>query len=221
MKNRRITAFALSLCFFMFALQTFAMNTETESNASTPEGRREWVMSTFLESIESRWRYHNVPSADGRLLYDLLRETKRKRALEFGSANGYSAIWIGLALEENNGRLDTVEIDKEMAKLCQQNTERAGLMSVVNCINGDALQISNSLDGNYDFFFIDLGIMEMLPFLKSIESKLAGDAIIALHNIDFERSCRSILEYAEKNGWVIEKRYPGEGGGYGFFLITK
>ena len=221
MQTKRVMSFILSLCFCLVSGSLFAQNVQAESDASTAEERRAWVMTTFLESIASRWRYHNVPSADGRLLYDLMRETNRKRALEFGSANGYSAIWIGLGLEQNNGKLDTVEIDEGRAELCRQNTERAGLKSVVNCINGDALKISQSLDGNYDFLFIDLGVMEVLPFLKNVESKLTADAVIALHNIGFESSYQSILEYAKGNGWAVEQRYPGRGGGYGFFLISK
>lgn len=199
-----------------------AADAQQPPGSLSPEERTDWVMTTLLKRLErSSSRYHNVPSSDGRFLYDLIRQTQRKTALEFGSANGYSAIWMGLGLVENGGKLDTVEINPRRSDECRENIRMAGLQSTVNCITGDALRISETLDGEYDFFFIDLGTMEMLPFLKSVEGKLAGDAVIALHNIGFERSYRSILKYAQTKGWSVDRRRSARGDGYGFFIITK
>src|SRR5581483_8742180 len=57
-----------------------------------------------------------VAEQDGRFLRMLVASTQRKRALEIGAANGYSAIWIGLGLRETGGTLVTIEIDPARAQ---------------------------------------------------------------------------------------------------------
>lgn len=221
MPNKSFVSRLIAIACVVVLVPSLAGGASSGPDFSSSEERRAWVLTTFLKDIEARWRFHNVPAADGRFLYDLVRETKRQQALEFGSANGYSAIWIGLGLEENGGRLDTVEIDPGRSKLCEKNVGQAGLKSVVNCINGDALKVSKTLDGKYDFFFIDLGVVEVLPFLESVESKLSDDAIILLHNIGFEGSYKKTLDYARQRGWAVEKGRPSDGHGYGFFVVRK
>ena len=55
-----------------------------------------------------------------------------QRALEIGAAQGYSAIWIGLALRDTGGHLTTIELDPGRAKMAADNVRRAGLADVVN-----------------------------------------------------------------------------------------
>ena len=38
-----------------------------------------------------------LPPDDGRLLRVMVASTKSKRALEIGTSNGYSTLWLGLA----------------------------------------------------------------------------------------------------------------------------
>lgn len=56
-----------------------------------------------------------MPAADGRFLYDLIIENGYTRGLEIGTSNGYSGLWIGLALKKNGGELVTIEIDPRAA----------------------------------------------------------------------------------------------------------
>src|SRR5215470_8047190 len=53
----------------------------------------------------------SVSEEDGRFMRVLVASHGIKRALEIGGANGYSAIWIGLALRETGGHLTTIEYD--------------------------------------------------------------------------------------------------------------
>src|SRR5512140_2041535 len=46
-----------------------------------------------------------VSEEDGHFLRVMAAASRAKRALEIGSASGYSAIWIGLGLRETGGRL--------------------------------------------------------------------------------------------------------------------
>ena len=75
-----------------------------------------------------------------------------------------------------------------------------------------------NLNDRFDFLFVDPGPMDVLPVVKAAEPKLTDGHIIALHNLDFAGSYRSILDYARSKGWMIRELRPQEG--YGFFLIS-
>ena len=83
-------------------------------------------------------RKYAVSEEDGRFLRVLARTGGARRALEIGGASGYSAIWIGLALQETGGELVTIEYDAERAREAKANIERAGLTSIVRVVSGDA-----------------------------------------------------------------------------------
>ena len=68
-----------------------------------------------------------ISPEDGQFLRMLVASTGRKRALEIGAAQGYSAIWIGMAMRETGGRLVTIEYDPARAKEAAANVKRAGL----------------------------------------------------------------------------------------------
>ena len=177
-------------------------------------------MVILLKQLETvRWQFDNVPRSDGRFLKQLIIKTKRKNALEIGSANGYSAIWIGSGIRANNGRLHTIEIRPPLAKQCRENIRLAGLEAFVNCIEGDAIKKVEELPGNFDFLFLDLGPVDMLPILHAAEAKLTDDAIIMLHNLSFEYSYKRLLKYAILKRWAIDKHQ--EDNGKGFFVVAK
>ena len=186
---------------------------------ANPEERRAWVIKNYLPWMEAYdWTYYNVPPSDGRFLFELIQKTNRQSALEMGSANGYSAIWIGLAMEQTKGKLVTIELDREKAALCKSNIKNVGLEKVVTCLQGDALLVAPSLEGQFDFLFVDIGPTDLLPFVKAAEQKLMHDFIIALHNIGFAGNYEKLFEYAKSKGWVIKSVRTKNG--EGFFLIS-
>jgi len=75
----------------------------------------------------NRW---NVPPQDGRFLYDLILARGYKRGLEIGTSNGYSGLWLGLALRKNGGKLITIEIDSERASEAQGNSKPGSTTSL-------------------------------------------------------------------------------------------
>ena len=51
----------------------------------------------------------NVLPEDGRLMRMLTEAIEAKHVVELGTANGYSAMWVCLALRETGGKLTTHE----------------------------------------------------------------------------------------------------------------
>lgn len=161
--------------------------------------RHDWVMGTLLPWMEQfRERYHNVPRSDGEFLRWLVITTKRKRALEIGTANGYSAIWLGLGLEVTGGQLTTVEIRSDLVQEARANLKRAGLLGqVVTVMEGDALRIVPKLEGKFDFAFVDTG-PRPLPFVEAVLSQLTDDAILAVHRPPSEGALSDYLAAMRK-----------------------
>src|SRR5665647_329340 len=59
---------------------------------------------TFLEKRQGSWRDLNIPTSDGKILYDLIIKNKYKKALEIGTSTGYSTIFIAWALSKTGGK---------------------------------------------------------------------------------------------------------------------
>lgn len=92
----------------------------------------------------------------GEFLYMMTRMISPRNVLEIGTFTGYSAICMALALEEE-GHIDTLEINDELEDLILEGFERAGVSGRVSLHIGDAVEFMRGQDGKklYDLTFID------------------------------------------------------------------
>ena len=97
---------------------------------------------------------HDVSTLQGKFLGMLVTMTQAKRVLEIGTLRGYSTIWLARAVGET-GRVTTIEIDPDRAHIARQNYEAAGCSAHVDIQVGDATTILPTLEGPFDFIFID------------------------------------------------------------------
>jgi predicted O-methyltransferase YrrM len=99
-----------------------------------------------------------VTAAQGKLLHVMVRALRAHRVLELGTLGGYSAIWMARALPPG-GRLVTLEVNPEHARIAAANVERAGLGDVVEIRVGAALDtlraMIDSQEPAFDLVFID------------------------------------------------------------------
>jgi predicted O-methyltransferase YrrM len=138
----------------------------------------------ILDGMESQiGRYWSTPRKDAEFLNLMVKATHAVNVLEVGTSQGYSAIWMGLALEETRGRLTTIEIDTGRHALAQRNVREAGLAGRVTLIRGDAHREIAGLKGPFDFVFLDADKDGQMDYFKKLyPNKLAPGAIIAVHN---------------------------------------
>lgn len=106
-----------------------------------------------------------------------------KRILEIGTAIGYSALLLAERFPEAD--IDTVEVDEERHRLAENCMKKAGLSERVHCRLGDAGDIIPTLEGPYDFVFLDGPKGQYLRELKAIEPLLSDRAVIAADNVLF------------------------------------
>ena len=153
------------------------------------------AIRAYLDRIHGRAGMMNVPQADGEFLHHFILEHNYKRGLEVGTSNGYSAIWMGMALRQTGGRLLTLEIDQRRAGLARENFRAVGLEEVIELREGDALKIIPELEGPFDFVFIDAWKPDYIRYFDMLYPKLRpGGAILAHNVISHRREMKDFLE---------------------------
>ena len=142
----------------------------------------------------------NTTEGDAMMLRILVESSRAKRGIEVGSATGFGAINMGMAFERTGGHLYTLEIDPEMVRKCRANLRKVGLQNAVTCIEGDALQTLPTLEGEFDFVFIDALKRDYLKYLKLIEPKLKPGAVVVGDNvIRSARAMQDFLDYIQES----------------------
>ncbi|MHC4323882.1 MAG: O-methyltransferase, partial [Planctomycetota bacterium] len=142
----------------------------------------------------------NTTVGDAMMLRILVESSGAKRGIEIGSASGFGAINMGIAFERTGGHLYTLEIDPQMAKLCRDNLKKVGLENTVTCIEGDALKTLPTLEGQFDFVFIDALKQDYLKYLKLIEPKLKPGAVVVGDNvIRSAKAMKDFLDYIQNS----------------------
>jgi predicted O-methyltransferase YrrM len=136
-----------------------------------------------------------VSEEDGRFLRVMVAASGATRALEIGTAEGYSAIWIGLALRQTGGRLTTIEYDAARARAAAENIRRAGLADVVTVVSGDAFERIPKIPGPVDFVFLDAWKRDYKRFFDLVMPRLAMRGLLLAHNVvNKEAEMRDFLD---------------------------
>ena len=155
------------------------------------------------------WQIENVSAKDflpiigpfkGKLLAEEVRKAKPLRVLEVGSLIGYSAILMGKELDKK-AEIVSIEIHGDEAELAGQNIARANIPPKVTIITGDALKVIPTLQGRFDFAFIDAEKTEYFQYLKLAEGKLQKGAVIFADNAGaFADQMGDYLDYVRNSG---------------------
>jgi predicted O-methyltransferase YrrM len=125
----------------------------------------------------------NVPEADGRLLRILTEATGAMTVVELGTAHGYSALWIALALRKTGGHLTTIEIDDTRVEIAKTHFEQAGVSNLITPVLGNAHEEVLKLEGPIDVLFIDADKDGYLDYLNKLLPKVRPGGLILAHNM--------------------------------------
>ncbi len=100
----------------------------------------------------------SVSPNQGKFLQILVQIMGARSILEVGTLGGYSTIWLARGLGAG-GRIITLEVDPNHAKVAELNVLRAGYTDVVEVRVGNALetfpQLAAEGHGPFDLIFID------------------------------------------------------------------
>jgi predicted O-methyltransferase YrrM len=173
-------------------------------------------LQLFLEKLEQEGLAHdavqtehrhkrlNLEGSTAQLLQLLLLAGGRRRVLEIGTSNGYSALWIAHALRRIPGAqpLTTVERNPDRAAHARENLSRAGLEAWATVRVGEASEIVAELKGSFDAVFFDADRVSAPEQLALLQPKLASDVLLLADNA---------LSHPEEIAGYLEavRRLPG------------
>lgn len=139
----------------------------------------------LLLEMEQLAAEEGQPIADpevGQLLKVLAAIRQPRRVLEVGTNIGYSVVVIGRELGADS-RVESIEIDPRLAGAARDFAARAALKADVIIHEGAALEVIPTLNGTFDFVFIDCLKYEYVDYLDALLPKLESGAVIVADNV--------------------------------------
>ena len=157
----------------------------------------------ILTDLEQTQReFWNVARVSAEFMYILIKEEKIQNAIEIGTSNGYSGIWLGKALQETGGHLTTIEYWEKRLSIARENFKKCGLENVITPRQGDACEILNSLpeDTKIDFAFIDANKREYIKYFEILDPHLRVGGYIACDNVlSHKEKCQPFIDAINAN----------------------
>jgi caffeoyl-CoA O-methyltransferase len=170
----------LIISFFLFSC--ILINPANSQQSEKIKNLDERVQK-FLDSRRGTWRDMNVPTSDGKILYDIIIKNKYKKALEIGTSTGHSAIWIAWAISKTGGKLITIEIDEDRYNEAVANFKEAGLSDYIDARLADAHKLVKQLKGPFDFVFCDADKYWYKNYFIDVFPKMEVGGCYAAHNV--------------------------------------
>ena len=127
------------------------------------------------------------------------------RVLEVGTAVGFSAILMSEYLPEGS-RITTIENYEKRIPIARNNFKRAGKEEQITLIEGDALEVMKTLEGPYDFIFMDAAKGQYIHWLPDIVRLLAPGGILLSDNVLQEGELIESHYLVERRNRTIYKR---------------
>jgi len=141
-----------------------------------------------LAAIEAAADPLGIPIVDrdaGRVLAILA--AGRRRILEFGTAYGYSTLWMALG-QPVDGTIVTIDPDRERTDLARGWWRQAGIADErIVVVNAPALEAFDAgtpaLDGPFDLVFIDALKAEYGAYVDAVADRLLPGALLVADNV--------------------------------------
>ena len=155
--------------------------------------------SELLETIEREARADDVPIIRREMqsfLKVLLLLKKPANILEVGTAVGFSALLMSEYIPAGS-RITTIENYGKRIPVARNNFRRAGKENRITLIEGDAAEVLKTLEGSYDFIFMDAAKGQYIHFLPEIMRLLPPGGCLVSDNV-------------MQDGDVIESRFAVE-----------
>lgn len=141
--------------------------------------------TAFLDELEKEARENRVPIIRREMqsfLKVLLRITSPRLILEVGTAVGFSTLLMSEYAPEDC-RITTIENYEKRIPIARENFRKAGKEDRITLLEGDAAQVLKTLEGSYDFIFMDAAKAQYIHFLPDILQLLPKGGILVSDNV--------------------------------------
>lgn len=152
-------------------------------------------------------RRRNLEDDSARLLAVLAQSRRPARALELGTSNGVSTIWLAEALARTGGRLATVEPDPERSRQAREHLAACGLDGVVELIVGDAGEaLAAQPDAGLGLVFLDAERPAYPGYWEDLVRVLEPGGLLVVDNVRSHAEqvapFRTLVEADERVDWA-------------------
>jgi predicted O-methyltransferase YrrM len=149
----------------------------------------------LLQEIEERGRENdaraterprmmlNLEPASAQLISILVRASGVTRAIEIGTSNAYSTIWLAWSIAPAGGRIVSIDRNPDKHVLARENLRRAELLDRVELRTGDATEIAGQLSGPFDLVFLDADRRKFPEHMRILLPKLAEKVLLIADNV--------------------------------------
>ena len=146
---------------------------------------RQNKVSGTLGEIQAQATIDNVPiipNETASFLRFFLKQIKAKNVLEVGTAIGFSASLMLDAMGEGS-HVTTIDRFDVMIKKAKANFEKLGVQEQVTLLEGDAKEVLPTLEGPYDFIFMDSAKSKYIEFLPECLRLLKVDGVLMIDDV--------------------------------------
>jgi predicted O-methyltransferase YrrM len=180
----------------LWSLKSFSGRNPTENEEIS---ERELIMDELLRELlrelaekglandaretERRRMMLNLEPASAQLISILVRASGAKRAVEIGTSNAYSTIWLAWSLAPAGGKIVSIDRNPDKHILARENLRRANLLDHVELRTGDATGIVRQLDGPFDLVFLDADRRNFPEQIQILLPKLTRKVLVIADNV--------------------------------------
>ena len=148
------------------------------------------AQEVLLSLEKTQKEFWNIDRNTANFLNMLIKIHNSKNALEIGTSNGYSGIWLADALKHTGGKLTTIEFWDKRQSVAKENFRLCNVDDIIETKLGSALLILDEMSGEieqglrepFDFIFIDANKLEYIEYFHKIDPLLKSGGIIAADN---------------------------------------
>ena len=159
----------------MQAIEQYALEHTTDDSQT---------VQALIEESEQDLEYTDMLSGKmvGRLLAMLIKLSGARRVLEVGTFTGYSALTMAEALPQD-GQLFTCEYNRRYEDIAREFFGKSEAGSKITLVLGKALDTIPTLEGTFDFVFLDADKINYPKYYKMILPRLQPGGIMAVDNV--------------------------------------
>lgn len=162
----------------------------------------------FLEELERQAKNDGVPIIRREMqsfLKVLMAAFRPERILEVGTAVGFSALLMN-AYNPVPCQIVTIENYEKRIPIARENFKKAGQEDRIQLLAGDAADLLKTLEGPFDFIFMDAAKGQYLHFLPEILRLLRSGGVLVSDNVLQEGDLIESKYAVERRNRTIYKR---------------
>jgi caffeoyl-CoA O-methyltransferase len=156
-----------------------ALEAYAAEHTTAPPAHLDALAAELMQTLESP--HMMVGRLEGRYLELLTFALSATSVLEVGTFGGYSALAMAAGLAPG-GRIVTCELSPVHAAFARRHLAASPYADRIDVVEGPAIETIASLDGPFDFVFLDADKAGYRAYYEAVLPKLAPRGLIAADN---------------------------------------